>query len=227
MHTDKSSPSFPDYQTGWEAQPYTQVNFHVPDDWKSGRIWGRRGCNFADPAPGTQCPSGGCNGGLICNPVDGSGIPPATLAEFSLSAYGNMDNYDVSVVDGYNLPMSVTNNKGCPIAGCFVDLGPNCPAPLKGPFDSNGFPVGCKSACLVDQNKSDSPNCCTGSHNTQETCPPDGVQYYHYFKDNCPRAYAYAYDDPSSLYTCDASLSADYTITFCPPPPSLTVMDVV
>lgn len=32
----------------------------------------------------------------------------------------------------------------------FLVLGP---AALKGPFDSSGFPVGCKSACLVDSNK--------------------------------------------------------------------------
>ena len=72
----------------------------------------------------------------------------------------------VSLVDGYNLPMKIDNNVGCPVADCPVDLGPNClsiyhfrrmrsylltfmtgPAPLKGPFDSTGFPVGCKSAC--------------------------------------------------------------------------------
>ena len=27
----------------------------------------------------------------------------------------------------------------------------------------------------------DSANCCTGSHNTPETCPPSGVQYYDFF----------------------------------------------
>ena len=32
----------------------------------------------------------------------------------------------VSVVDGYNLPMAVTNDKGCTVASCPVDLGPNC-----------------------------------------------------------------------------------------------------
>ncbi len=35
---------------------------------------------------------------------------------------------------------------------------------------------------------------------------------------NCPNAYAYAYDESSgsALFTCDAALAADYTITFCP-----------
>jgi hypothetical protein len=75
----------------------------------------------------------------------------------------------VSLVDGYNLPLSITNTVGCSTADCPVDLGPNCqptlstvpvrilsiihflgPAPLIGPFDSTGFPVGCKSACEAD-----------------------------------------------------------------------------
>lgn len=32
------------------------------------------------------------------------GVPPATLAEFTLSGDGNTDFYDISIVDGYNLP---------------------------------------------------------------------------------------------------------------------------
>lgn len=77
------------------------------------------------------------------------GIPPATLAEFTLSGSGGLDYYDggllcvrsslrpphlspflrcflVSLVDGYNLPMSITNNVGCSVADCPVDLGPDC-----------------------------------------------------------------------------------------------------
>lgn len=72
--------------------------------------------------------------------------------------------YDVSLVDGYNLPMSVTSD-GCAKADCPVDLGPNCPAPLKGPLDASGNAVGCKSACFanLDGNQADSANCCSGA----------------------------------------------------------------
>jgi hypothetical protein len=148
----------------------------------------------------------------------------------------------VSLVDGYNLPMRIDNNKGCPVPECPVDLGPNCPAQLKGPFDSSGFPVGCKSACVanldgnpcklyivvisnsIDPNNfffflatsANSANCCSGSHNTPQTCPSSGVAFYSYFKSNCPKAYAYAYDDATSLFTCPSNLKADYTVTFCP-----------
>lgn len=52
----------------------------------------------------------------------------------------------VSVTDGFNLPMRITNNKGCTIADCPVDLVPDCPAPLKA-FDASGNAIGCKSAC--------------------------------------------------------------------------------
>jgi hypothetical protein len=38
----------------------------------------------------------------------GSGAkPPATLAKFTLNGADGLDFYDVSLVDGYNLPMLV------------------------------------------------------------------------------------------------------------------------
>lgn len=75
----------------------------------------------------------------------------------------------LALFKGYNLPVAITNNAGCHIANCPVDLGPNCPAALKGPFDSSGFPVGCKSDCLVDSDPTNSPSCCSGSYNLPST----------------------------------------------------------
>ncbi len=106
---------------------------------------------------------------IILSPLiaTGTGVPPATLAEFTLSGAGGKDYYDVSLVDGYNLPIKITPSiSSCHTASCSVDLGPNCPAGLKGPFDSSGFPVGCKSDCLVDPNPGNSPSCCSGQYNT-------------------------------------------------------------
>ncbi|KAJ7057188.1 thaumatin-like protein [Mycena amicta] len=209
----------PSQATGWAANEFTSVTFDVPSVW-NGRVWGRRNCDFStNPGP-NSCLDGGCNGGLLCDPSTGTGVPPATVAEFNLNA-GGTDWFDVSLVDGYNLPMRIDNNVNCAVPSCPVDLGPNCPSALKGPFDSSGFPVGCKSACVVDAlngNTANSPNCCTGSHSTAETCPPSGVTDYSYFKGNCPNAYAYAYDESSgtALWTCDSSLNAHFTITFCP-----------
>lgn len=117
-----------------------------------------------------------------------------------------LDYYDVSLVDGYNLPVSITAS-GCSTAKCGVDLGPNCPAGLQGPYDSTGFPVGCKSDCLVSTNPSNSPSCCSGQYDTPATCPPSGVPHYSYFKNNCPDSYVYAYDESSgtALWTCSSA----------------------
>jgi len=59
-----------------------------------------------------------------------------------------MLSLSVSLVDGYDLPMRISNNVGCPVAECAVDLDPDCPAPLRGPVDSNGYVLGCRSACV-------------------------------------------------------------------------------
>lgn len=210
----------PAHPTGWEAKPNTKVTFSVPDNWTAGRIWARRNCDFSkNPGP-NSCLTGGCNGGLLCDSRSGTGVPPVTLAEFTLSGGGDADWYNVSLVDGYNLPVRVSNNKGCSVAECPVDLGPACPPALRGPLDSKGFAVGCKSACYanLDGNQGNSKNCCSGQYNTPATCPPAGVQYYDFFKSRCPRAYVYAYDESSNtaLHTCPKSNKADYTITFCP-----------
>ncbi|VDC00835.1 unnamed protein product [Peniophora sp. CBMAI 1063] len=209
----------PTIASGWVQNAYQTVSFGVPDNWVSGRIWGRRNCDFSSNPGPNSCLDGGCNGGLVCDVNNGgTGVPPASLAEFTLSVNPSVpDNYDVSLVDGYNLPIRIDNNRGCPVGSCPVDLGPNCPAALKGPYDSSGFPVGCKSACVALGGEN---NCCSGSHNTAATCPPSGVTDYSYFKNNCPDSYVYAYDESSgtALFTCPLSngVGADYTITFCP-----------
>ncbi|KAI0686447.1 thaumatin-like protein [Cytidiella melzeri] len=220
MFTDLTAgTAVPDFPTGWEAPAGTSVSFGVPDNWKAGRIWGRRDCDFTITA-GPTCLTGWCNGGLLCDPTTGTGVPPATVAEWTLQGDGNRDFYDVSLVDGYDLPVSITTSVNCPVASCLVDLGPICPPPIQGPFDSTGFPVGCKSACFanLDGDPTDSANCCSGSFDTAATCPPSGVQYYDFFKGNCPDSYAYAFDESSNtaLWTCDSGLNSDYTVTFCP-----------
>ncbi|EJD04867.1 thaumatin-like protein [Fomitiporia mediterranea MF3/22] len=209
----------PDQPTGWEAASETSVSFTVPDNWKAGRIWGRRECDFSTVQGPTSCVTGGCNGGLLCNNSTGTGVPPVTLAEWTLQGDGNQDFYDVSLVDGFNVPLSVTNNVGCPTADCPTDLNANCPSVLQ-LNDTSGAVAGCKTACLanLDGDQTDSANCCSGSHDTAATCPSSGVQFYTYFKDGCPNAYAYAYDESSgtALWTCNSTLAADYTVTFCP-----------
>ncbi|KAK7680363.1 hypothetical protein QCA50_016603 [Cerrena zonata] len=220
MFTDLNvGTAVPNFPTGWEAAPFTSVSFPVPDNWKAGRIWGRRDCDFSI-TNGPTCLTGWCNGGLLCDPHSGTGVPPASVAEWTLQGDGFRDFYDVSLVDGFDLPMRITNSADCPVAECAVDLGPICPQPIQGPFDSTGFPVGCKSACAanLDGNPANSPNCCSGSFDTPAACPNSDVEFYSFFKGNCPNSYAYAFDESSNtaLFTCDSNLNVDYTLTFCP-----------
>ena len=55
----------------------------------------------------------------------------------------------VSLVDGFNIPIRVDNDKGCSVADCPVDLNPNCPAELQ-QLGADGSVVGCKSACYAN-----------------------------------------------------------------------------
>ncbi|XP_026449471.1 pathogenesis-related protein 5-like [Papaver somniferum] len=185
---------------GFLLKPGQSAVFTAPVGW-SGRIWGRTGCNFDKAGNGT-CQTGNCGTALKCV---ASGETPATLAEFTLAS---LDFYDVSLVDGFNLPLVVTpiNGRGnCSIAGCDGDLRPNCPKELA--VKSGNNVVGCRSACDVFQSDQ---YCCKGNYGNSMTCQP--TYYSKKFKEACPAAYSYAYDDPSSIFTCSGT---DYILTFC------------
>ncbi|GMH16373.1 hypothetical protein Nepgr_018214 [Nepenthes gracilis] len=192
--------------TGFELPKDSSRTFQAPTGW-SGRFWGRTGCSF-DTSDQGYCLTADCGSGQVeCN---GAGAaPPATLAEFTLGS-GGQDFYDVSLVDGYNLPMLVEVSSGsgkCASTGCAVDLNRVCPAELK-----VGDGEACKSACEAFG----SPEyCCSGAYGSPATCKP--TVYSEIFKSACPRSYSYAYDDATSTFTCTG---ADYTITFCPSIPS-------
>uniref|UniRef100_A0A803L0A4 Thaumatin-like protein n=1 Tax=Chenopodium quinoa TaxID=63459 RepID=A0A803L0A4_CHEQI len=177
--------------------------FNAPVGW-SGRIWGRTGCDFGREGNGT-CLTGACGTSLKCG---AAGKPPATLAEFTLA---KVDFYDVSLVDGFNIPMAVKPLNGvgnCTIAGCDEDLRRNCPKELsvKSP-DHGRETVACRSACDVF-NTDD--YCCRGVYGNPVTCHPN--YYSKLFKQACPASYSYAYDDPTSIFTCSGT---DYVVTFC------------
>ncbi|RID77323.1 hypothetical protein BRARA_A00247 [Brassica rapa] len=144
---------------------------------------------------------------------------PATLAEFTLNGAGGLDFYDVSLVDGYNIPMAIVPQGGgdasgvagnCTITGCVKELNGPCPAQLKVATTGTADGVACKSACEAFGTPE---YCCSGAFATPDTCKPS--EYSLFFKNACPRAYSYAYDDGTSTFTC---AGADYLITFCPSP---------
>ncbi|KAL2973926.1 hypothetical protein AAZX31_14G074900 [Glycine max] len=192
---------------GFALAPGSAVRLIAPAGW-SGRFWARTGCSFDGSGAG-KCTTGDCAGGLRCT---GGGVPPVTLAEFTIgsASNGNKDFYDVSLVDGYNVGMGVRAAGGtgdCQYAGCVADVNGVCPAELQ-VRDGAGSVVACKSACAAFNT---AEFCCTGDHSTPQTCSP--THHSEIFKKACPTAYSYAYDDASSTCTCSGS---DYRITFCP-----------
>uniref|UniRef100_A0ACD5TWD4 Uncharacterized protein n=1 Tax=Avena sativa TaxID=4498 RepID=A0ACD5TWD4_AVESA len=215
--------------TGFALAQGASATVDAPASW-SGRMWARTLC--AEDATGKfVCATGDCgSGSLQCN--GGGAAPPASLVEFTLDGSGGMDFFDVSLVDGYNLPMlivpqgaggaaaaSSTSTGGepkCMATGCLVDLNEACPADLKVASTTGGTGAGvgtaavaCKSACEAFG----SPQyCCSGAYGSPNTCRPS--TYSQFFKSACPRAYSYAYDDSTSTFTCAAG--TNYAITFCP-----------
>ncbi|KAI7746284.1 hypothetical protein M8C21_017608, partial [Ambrosia artemisiifolia] len=195
--------------TGFPLQPSQSNSISVPSGW-SGRIWGRTLCS-TDSTGRFVCVTGDCGSGTVeCN--GGGATPPATLAEFTLNGASGLDFYDVSLVDGYNLPMMILPQGGdkCNVTGCFVDLNKNCPSELRLTGSGNDESVACRSACEAF---GDPMYCCSGAYATPQTCNP--TSYSEYFKTACPTAYSYAYDDGTSTFTCS---SVNYVIAFCPTP---------
>ncbi|GAA5976297.1 hypothetical protein JCM10908_005446 [Rhodotorula pacifica] len=196
--------------TGWEAPSGTSYTFEVEESW-GGRIWPRTDCDFSDSSkPGSlQCATGACNGGLECDPSTGTGVPPCSLAEFNIQS--NIDHYDASNVDGFSIPIAISNSGGCPLANCPYDLLPTCPDSLK-KKDASGKVVGCNTDCGA--NPDNAEYCCFGDHKTLDTCPASGIPNYNFWLKACPISYVYAYGDALALFTCTKGV--DWTVTFCP-----------
>lgn len=197
--------------TGFVLAAGDSKTISAPGSW-GGRFWGRTHCS-QDSNGKFSCLTGDCGSDKV--ECGGNGAkPPATLAEFTLDGASGLDFFDVSLVDGYNIPMLVVPQGGtgekCVSTGCVVDLNGACPQELKVFSVDGGENVACKSACEAFN----APQyCCSGEYATPDTCKPSA--YSQVFKSACPRAYSYAYDDKTSTFTC---ADADYIITFCPSP---------
>jgi hypothetical protein len=163
----------------------------IPAGTASARMWARTGCTFDSSGRGT-CQTGDCAGALQCTV---SGKTPATLAEYTL---GNPDYLDISLVDGFNVPMSFQCSGKGPV--CAADINTSCPSELK-------VPGGCLSAC---ERFGGIVYCCQGAFT--DKCPP--TNYSMFFKTLCPDAYSYAKDDQTSTFTCPQG--SNYDIVLCP-----------
>jgi beta-mannosidase len=116
-------------QNGFLLEPGESNNQTVSEDWQ-GRVWGRTNCSFNDEGTasssggGRACTSGDCYGALNCQvgvsgthyilqtrdrqrltPIQGD--VPVSLAEFTLDAGDGHTYYDISLVDGYNIPVAI------------------------------------------------------------------------------------------------------------------------
>ena len=208
------NPATPLAATGWVLPAGQSVTITTPNNLNT-RFWGRTGCVF-DSAGVGHCQTGDCGGLFQCK---GWGTIPATLAEVNFDAWDSLDFYDVSMVDGSNLPMYINITKssggtvdkissdGCVPAGCTKPV--VCPSVLD--VTVGGTVVGCISACArlgTDQ------LCCRGQYSSRAACNPATwpVDYAAVFKRAEPYAYSYVDDDATSVFTCKGV--CDYRITF-------------
>ncbi|KAM7279421.1 hypothetical protein ACFE04_006555 [Oxalis oulophora] len=181
---------------GFPLSSLTHRSFPAPTQHWSGRIWARTHCTYQNNH--FSCLTGDCGHRLEC--FGNGGVPPATLAQFTLHhGLNDSSSYGVSLVDGFNVPMTVTPHGGegqCPVVGCKADLIATCPDKLK-QVAGSGHVVGCKSGC--EAFKTDEL-CCRNHYNSQDTCRASS--YSEFFKHACPSTFTYAHDKPSLMHDC-------------------------
>lgn len=187
----------------FRLNPNEQRSFTAIFDWTSGRIWGKTGCDDN----GRNCATGE-------SPVGGrTTLQPVTLAEFGLDKWMGMDFYDISVVDGFNVPITITptgtiNEPNCRLQGCNFNFA-TCPENFK-EYNGNGQVIACKSACSATR---EPRYCCPAPEVPQSDCHPS--EYSENFKNQCPDAYTWAYDYLNSDRNCRGNPVSGYEVTFC------------
>ncbi|KAL0393508.1 UNVERIFIED_CONTAM: Thaumatin-like protein [Sesamum latifolium] len=125
---------------GGRLDPGQTWTIGFPNGPKLAKIWARTNCTF-DASGRGSCLTGDCNGQLRCQSY---GSAPHTVAEYGLNSFGHKDYYDISVLEGFNVPMEfrpTTNGCTRPIR-CAADITGECPNELK-------TPGGCHNPCTV------------------------------------------------------------------------------
>uniref|UniRef100_A0ACD5VIW2 Uncharacterized protein n=1 Tax=Avena sativa TaxID=4498 RepID=A0ACD5VIW2_AVESA len=190
---------------GRRLDPGRTWTLNVPSTITGGRVWARTGCSFDRKGNGS-CQTGDCGGLLACT---SDGTPPFTAADFSLNQYDNNSFFDISLYQGFNVPMEflpiqVKGRTGCSRGPrCAANITSQCPSELKAPG-------GCNNACTVFQDQQNNGlYCCWES-----PCEPNN--YSAFFMRMCPEARSYSSDAPTATaFTCP--FDTDYQIIFCPP----------
>ncbi len=196
----------PAYPNGRRLLPGQSTSLTVADTW-GGRVWGRTGC--------TTDAHGSCLTGDCTTQCSGP-TTPTTLGEFTFNAFDGMDFYDVSMVDGSNLPMyinvshTVTTDpvsaSGCYKGACTRPVA--CPSAMQAV--SSGQVIGCKPPCAAFGGDT---YCCRGAWAGRDDCVPSKwpIDYTQVFKKAEPYAYSYAFDDSATM-ACKGQCY--YRITF-------------
>ncbi|KAL8939798.1 MAG: hypothetical protein Q9211_002585 [Gyalolechia sp. 1 TL-2023] len=208
---------------GFQLTPGQSRDLTVSADWQ-GRVWGRTNCSFnaAGTAPsssgtGVACGTGDCGGTVNCR---GTGVIPVTLAEFTLSSSSGQTFYDISLVDGYNVPLG--------IIAINSDVPPNLTNPmcigtaslLAAANSADGREFGSNSSYQIPLEESSSWN------DVQGWCPWDlqldppkkpGDGVYPYPDDDIKRPYFNpCYSACASPTVCKPSLYSTQSKKVCP-----------
>ncbi len=205
----QNNPGYPVVKGDFKLAPGAYNHTDTLDKWE-GRFWGRYNCKIENGK--FSCDSGQCAKGEICGDVYGE--PPVAIAEFRTKGYLDIDFYDISLVDGTNLPMDIRpmpltlkadgGKDSCKHLECKADLRLDCPTELQ-KKNSAGKVIGCKSACEAFHTDE---YCCLGAFRAPN-CKP--TKYSEFFDKRCPDAYSFAED--VKTFTCR---NADYEVIFCP-----------
>lgn len=198
---------------GWYLAPNGgSKTVTVPNGWE-GRFWGRTNCEFDEFGNGS-CETGNCSGGLYC---DGLWGKASTLAEMKFNGWNDLDFYDVSLIDGFNVPIQIIPVEGtytpngdyyyAGAAGCTTDVNDYAPPELaitNGSGDTIAWMATC-SKWDIDK------YCCYD--NDPATCHPN--EYSVILKEACPDAYSYVTDHETSTFA--SSSGTVYKVVFPEP----------
>ncbi|KAI9083650.1 hypothetical protein K1719_034351 [Acacia pycnantha] len=187
--------------TGFVLAKGESRTISVPTSW-SGSLWGRTNC--ATDSSGTfSCRTGDCGSGKLDCEDKGSEVL-ATRVEFSLGQAADLDSYYVNLVNGYNVPMTVSPQgiKNCHSTGCTEDLNTICPHEHRAVFSENGKTAGCQNACKLNPTL----YCSKPNH------------YSQIFDSACPYAHFLPNNGKETPFTCPAA--PIYSISFCNPSPN-------
>ncbi|TPX40271.1 hypothetical protein CcCBS67573_g10632, partial [Chytriomyces confervae] len=230
---------------GFELGPGASRQIKLRNNVAALRLWARTGCRWNSGK--FVCDVGDC--GNPNNNFDGScyrggGLGANSLFEITINAAGH-SWYDLSIVDGYTLPISLTlsgSPKQVPGAGAFSCGNPvcrpnfnSCPPELK-KYGADGSVIACQSiskAINDDATLDRTGYCCSplnplyksdariASHICYAENKPKplngfggGKRYDQIFKDICPQAYSWEFDDNNSTYECEGT-DVTYTVQFC------------